>query len=63
LDLATPFKPSTQPDDRTPSRANLLQAIASLDDEFEAGKLDQQEYEQRRAKLKVQIMERMPKDD
>jgi mono/diheme cytochrome c family protein len=56
-------KPSTQPDDRTPSRANLLQAIASLDDEFEAGKLDQQEYEQRRAKLKVQIMERMPKDD
>lgn len=53
---------SLKPDDRTSTRGDLLQAIASLDDEFEAGKLDQQVYEQQRAALKAQIMERMPKD-
>jgi mono/diheme cytochrome c family protein len=57
------MEPSLKPGDRTPSRGDLLQAIASLDDEFEAGKLDQQSHEQQRTALKAQIMERMPKDD
>jgi mono/diheme cytochrome c family protein len=41
----------------------LLHSIATLDDAYEAGELEQEEYEQRRAVLKSQIMERMPDDD
>ena len=58
-------EPSKASDDRSPdrSRGDLLQAIASLDDEFDAGKLDPSAYEERRSALKSQIMERLPKDD
>ncbi len=49
--------------DPGPSRGDLLIAIAALDDAYEAGELDQQSYEQRRAGLKAQILERKPDDD
>ena len=41
----------------------LLQAIASLDDAFEAGDIEKKAYEQRRAVLKNQIMEQIQADD
>jgi hypothetical protein len=45
------------------SRADLLQAIARLDDAYEAGDLEQGDYEQQRAALKAQVLEHMPKND
>jgi hypothetical protein len=57
-------------DDTTPGRERptrgsdeLLKAIAALDDAYEAGELDQIDYEQQRAALKAQILEQMSGDD
>jgi hypothetical protein len=38
-------------------RAELLQAIADLDDEFEAGKIAEAEYNEERAALKAELLE------
>lgn len=38
-------------------RLELLQDIADLDDEFEAGKLSEEEYKAERARLKAQLLE------
>jgi mono/diheme cytochrome c family protein len=46
-----------------PTRAALLQAIAELDDAFEAGDIAQVDYEQQRAALKGQLIELMQEDD
>lgn len=45
------------------SRADLLQAIAGLDDAFEAGDIAQQDYEQQRAALKQQLIDLMKGED
>jgi mono/diheme cytochrome c family protein len=44
------------------SRNQLLQAIASLDDAYEAGEIEQADYEQQRASLKNQLVMRMQDD-
>jgi mono/diheme cytochrome c family protein len=44
------------------SRNQLLQAIASLDDAYEAGDIEQSDYEQQRASLKNQLVKRMQDD-
>lgn len=46
-----------------PDRAELLQAIAGLDDAFEAGDITQQDYERQRAALKAQLIELMQAED
>ena len=46
-----------------PDRAALLQAIAGLDDGFEAGDVTQRDYEQQRAELKAQLIELMQDED
>ena len=38
------------------SKEELLQAVAELDDEFEAGNLDEREYEKERRRLKARLM-------
>ncbi len=42
--------------DEAVSKEDLLQAIAELDDEYEAGRLDEREYERERHELKAQLM-------
>ena len=42
--------------DVTMSKEELLQAVAELDDEFEAGNLDEREYEKERRRLKARLM-------
>ncbi len=38
-------------------RMELLQDIADLDDDFEAGKITQEEYKKERAELKAKLLE------
>ncbi len=45
------------------NRAALLQAIAGLDDAFEAGDISQPDYEQQRTALKTQLVELMQEAD
>jgi mono/diheme cytochrome c family protein len=45
------------------SREQLLREIAELDDDYEAGKIDEPVYEQRRSALKSQLLEQMQDDD
>lgn len=54
-----------EPEEKTAqmTRAQLLRAIASLDDAFEAGDIERKSYEQRRAVLKSQIVEQIQGDD
>jgi mono/diheme cytochrome c family protein len=47
----------------TLGRGQLLKDIASLDDAYEAGEMDQSDYEQQRAALKAQLLENMQSDD
>jgi cbb3-type cytochrome c oxidase subunit III len=47
----------------TLGRGELLKGIASLDDAYEAGEMDQSDYEQQRAALKAQLLENMQSDD
>ncbi len=44
-------------------RMELLQAMADLDDEFEAGKIPEQEYRDQRAQLKAELLELGPRGE
>jgi hypothetical protein len=44
-------------------RGELLREIASLDDAYEAGEVEQSDYERRRAALKAQLKENAQSDD
>jgi hypothetical protein len=50
-------------EEELPTRAALLQAIAGLDDAFEAGEITQQDYEKQRSQLKQQLIELMQSED
>ncbi len=44
-------------------RMELLQAMADLDDEFEAGRLSEQDYKNERARLKAELLELGPRGE
>jgi mono/diheme cytochrome c family protein len=51
------LEPSADPVDGRPDRESLLQEIANLDDAYEAGKIEEERYRQKRNDLKDQLME------
>jgi hypothetical protein len=55
--------PGYQKENLTLRRGQLLKDIASLDDAYEAGEIEQSDYEQRRAALKAQLLEHMQHND
>ncbi len=44
-------------------RMELLQAMADLDDDFEAGKISEAEYKEERARLKAELLEQTPRGE
>ncbi len=44
-------------------RMELLQSMADLDDDFEAGKISEADYKQERARLKAELLEQTPRGE